>query len=306
KSEILRPVLNEKLSANSVGIVHVAIGGVHSVALTRDNKILTWGVNDEGTLARDTTKEKEPETNGANGVNGDAESDEDSDDDEITLNLKEASPLPVDSSLFPKGTGANGGIGFSPESKKEQRKPVQIPGLSNIVKVVAGSQHVLALRSDGAVFSWGCDEQHQLGRRRASRQHQTNPLVPEQCALPPGIHDVGVGLYHSFAVHRNGIVYAWGSNNFGQTAVSMSAGQNDAIVAFPTEVRSFRKQAKLVSIFGGKDHSIALTESGQCLIWGRIDNKALGIAREDMPESDIIYDEYNRPRILKQPSVLSS
>lgn len=200
--------------------------------------------------------------------------------------------------------GANGGIGFSPESKKEQRTPVQIPGLSNIVKVVAGSQHVLALRSDGAVFSWGCDEQNQLGRRRASRQHQTHPLIPEQCALPPGIHDVGVGLYHSFAVHRNGIVYAWGSNNFGQTAVSMSAGQNDAIVAFPTEVRSFRKQDKLVSIFGGKDHSIALTETGKCLIWGRIDNKALGIPREEMPESDIIYDEYDRPRILKQPRVL--
>lgn len=86
----------------------------------------------------------------------------------------------------------------------------------------------------------------------------------------------------------------------------MSAGQNDAIVAFPTEVRSFRKQEKLATIFGGKDHSIALTESGKCLIWGRIDNKALGIAREDMPESDIIYDEYNRPRILKQPSVLGS
>lgn len=129
KSEILRPVLNEKLSADSVGIVHVAIGGVHSVALTRDNKILTWGVNDEGTLARDTTKEKEPETNGANGVNGDAESDEDSDDDEITLNLKEASPLPVDSSLFPKGTV--------------------------FVQLAASDSATFALTVDGLVYGWG-------------------------------------------------------------------------------------------------------------------------------------------------------
>lgn len=77
-------------------------------------------------------------------------------------------------------------------------------------------------------------------------------------------------------------------------------------MAFPTEVRSFRKHARLVSIFGGKDHSIAITERGQCLIWGRIDNKALGIGLEDMPSSDIIYDEYSRPRILKQPNILNS
>lgn len=131
KSEILRPVLNEKLSADSVGIVHVAIGGVHSAALTRDNKILTWGVNDEGTLARDTAKEPEPEpeTNGTNGVNGDAESDEDSDDDEVTLNMKEASPLPVDSSLFPKGTV--------------------------FAQLAASDSATFALTADGLVYGWG-------------------------------------------------------------------------------------------------------------------------------------------------------
>lgn len=129
KSEILRPVLNEKLSADSVGIVHVAIGGVHSAALTRDNKILTWGVNDEGTLARDTTKEKEPETNGENGANGDAESDDDSDDDEVTLNLKEATPFPVDSSLFPKGTV--------------------------FTQLAASDSATFALTVDGLVYGWG-------------------------------------------------------------------------------------------------------------------------------------------------------
>lgn len=179
-----------------------------------------------------------------------------------------------------------------------------ISGLENIVKVVAGAQHALALTSNGVVFSWGCDEQNQLGRRRATRHHQTHALSPEQCALPSGIRDIGVGLYHSFAVHENDTVYAWGSNNFGQTGVSSSAGQNDAIVPFPTEVRSFRNHPTLVAIFGGKDHSIAITDSGQCLVWGRIDNKALGIGLEDMPLSDIIHDKYGRPRILKQPTLL--
>ncbi|GMG12723.1 unnamed protein product [Aspergillus oryzae] len=308
KSELVRPVLNQKLAAESVGVVHVTVGGVHSAALTHDNRILTWGVNDEGTLGRDTKQEKkkgETGQDGANDVNGETESDQESDADDITLNLNEATPSPVNPSLFPKGTGANGGIGFAPESKKEQRTPVQISVLSDVVKLAAGAQHVLALTSNGTLFSWGCDEQHQLGRRRASRQHQSHPLVPDQCALPSGIEDIGVGSYHSFALHRSGAVYAWGSNNFGQTAVPTSAGHHDATVAFPTEVRGFRKYGKMVSICGGKDHSIAITALGGCLTWGRIDNKALGMGTEDMPLSNIIHDGYGRPRILKQPHMLN-
>lgn len=123
KSEILRPVLNQKLAADSVGIVHVAVGGVHSAALTHDNRILTWGVNDEGTLARDTS------TDGANNISGEAESDKESDDDEITLNLKEATPLPVNPLFFRKGTI------FS--------------------QLSASDSATFALTIDGLVYGWG-------------------------------------------------------------------------------------------------------------------------------------------------------
>ncbi|KAJ6102561.1 hypothetical protein N7486_004988 [Penicillium sp. IBT 16267x] len=333
KPELLRPVLNKKLDAQNIGVVHIAVGGVHSAALTHDNQILTWGVNDEGALGRDVKQDKDEDVGDADNGRSDVQSGDGSDDDEVTHNLKEATPLPVDPSLFPIGTvfsqlaasdsatfaltteglvygwgtfrGANGGIGFSAGSKKEQRTPLLILGVHDIIKIVAGAQHVLALTSKGTVFSWGCDEQNQLGRRRASRHHQPHPLHPELCALPIGIRDVGVGLYHSFAIHKKGDVYAWGSNNFGQTSITTSAGQNDAIVTYPNKVPNLKKHGPLVSISGGKDHSMAITEQGECLIWGRIDNKALGIALEDMPQADIIYDAYGRPRILKRPTLLT-
>lgn len=54
KGDIPRLVLNPELSAETIGVVHVAVGGAHSAALTYDNKILTWGINDEGTLGRAT------------------------------------------------------------------------------------------------------------------------------------------------------------------------------------------------------------------------------------------------------------
>ncbi|PWY92378.1 Ran exchange factor Prp20/Pim1 [Aspergillus heteromorphus CBS 117.55] len=331
KSEIPGPVLNPKLSADAAGVVQLAIGGVHSAALTHDNKILTWGVNDEGTLGRDT-KEERKEVDAPNGDAKEDESDSDSDDDEVDLNMKEATPTAVDSDLFPKGTvftqltatdsatfaltqegqvygwgtfrGSNGVIGFSPDTKI-QTKPVLVPGLEKITYLAAGSQHVLALTAKGAVLTWGCEEQNQLGRRISGRLHgKLEGLIPGQCALPSDVVSIGTGSYHSFAIRKNGRVHAWGSNNFGQTAVPMSAGESDAVVLYPTEVKSFRKHSKIVSIVGGKDHSLAVTEDGKCLTWGRVDNKALGIPLEEMPADEIVHDEHDRPRILTMPTPL--
>ncbi|KAJ5719451.1 hypothetical protein N7493_007906 [Penicillium malachiteum] len=321
KAEMKRPVLNSNLDAETTGIVHLAVGGIHSAALTHDNRILTWGVNDEGALGRDT-KEKEA-----------ASDDEDESDDEITLNLSEATPTPVDASHFPENTtfcqlaasdsatfalttdglvygwgtfrGSNGAIGFSLSSKKEQPTPVLVPLVQDVVNIAAGAQHILALTSSGTVFSWGCNEQNQLGRRRESRHRKSHNILPEIVALPSGIRDIGVGIYHSFAIHKSGTVYAWGSNNFGQTGITMGAGLNDSNVPYPTKVPLLRKLGVIVSIVGGKDHSIALTETGKCLIWGRIENKALGLKLEDVHSSNIIEDKHHRPRILKKPHFLT-
>lgn len=192
---------------------------------------------------------------------------------------------------------------FYPDSEKQQRTPILISGLSKVVRLSAGVQHLLALTSEGTVFSWGCDEQHQLGRCRGHR-NASHHLIPGECALPTGIIDIGTGHYHSFAIHKTGTVYAWGSNNYGQTAISTSAGESDAAVVYPTKVQSLKGKPKIISIQGGKDHSLALTEEGQCLSWGRIDNKALGIDIKDISLSSTILDTYNRPRILKVPTVV--
>ncbi|KAL4746976.1 hypothetical protein BDW72DRAFT_209944 [Aspergillus terricola var. indicus] len=331
KTEIPRPVLNPKLAADDVGVVHLAVGGMHSAALTHDNRILTWGVNDDGALGRDT-KQNPDDVKMRNADDEDSADGESEGEDEGNFNLKEATPLPVDAAYFPAGTvftqlaatdsatfaltadgkvygwgtftNENGKKQFLPDSTKErQLTPVLIPSLENVVRLAAGAQHVLALISNGTVFSWGHNEQQQLGRQRRVHNGPIHSQTPAQCALPSGIVDIGAGLYHSFAVHKSGSVYAWGSNNFGQTAIFTSAGQSDAAVQYPTKVQAL-KQVRSVS--GGKDHSLAITTDGQCLSWGRIDNKALGVDISAVPASNIIRDEHDRPRILKVPTAIGN
>lgn len=129
KPELLRPVLNKKLDAQGIGVVHIAVGGVHSVALTRDNQILTWGVNDEGALGRDVQQDKDEDARDADSDKSGVSSGDGSDDDDVTHNLKEATPLPVDPSLFPIGT--------------------------EFCQLAASDSATFALTTDGQVYGWG-------------------------------------------------------------------------------------------------------------------------------------------------------
>jgi regulator of chromosome condensation len=78
----MHPQVNKLLSKKDVGVVQITCGRMHAVALTRNNIILTWGVNDHSALGR-ALNVKEDE------------------DDE--LNPAESTPGPVDiSGLQPK------------------------------------------------------------------------------------------------------------------------------------------------------------------------------------------------------------
>ena len=119
--EVKRPRLNPLLPADTVGVVQVAVGGMHTVVLTKYNKILTWGINDQSALGRDTTWD---------GGMKDMDADEsDSDSDEIAVNPHESTPAEVDLSEVPEGT--------------------------IWTQVVASDSASFALTADGLVYGWG-------------------------------------------------------------------------------------------------------------------------------------------------------
>ena len=122
--DVKRPRLNPLLSAQDVGVVQVAVGGMHCLALTKDNKILSWGVNDHGALGRDTAWD-----GGMKDMDGN-KSDSGSDDgSDSGLNPRESTPTAIPSESFPEGTV--------------------------FVKVAAGDSLSLALTDDGQVYGWG-------------------------------------------------------------------------------------------------------------------------------------------------------
>lgn len=120
-TEALRPTLNpylDPVKLNTFHVVQIACGGMHTVALTNDNKIITWGVNDHAALGRDVEWD-----GGFRDIDA-SDSDESGD-----LNPYESTPIAIPSECFPPG--------------------------EIFTQVAAGDNCSFALTNNGKVYGWG-------------------------------------------------------------------------------------------------------------------------------------------------------
>ncbi|KAK0615658.1 regulator of chromosome condensation 1/beta-lactamase-inhibitor protein II [Bombardia bombarda] len=319
--DVKRPRINHNLK----DVVQVACGGMHVAVLTKDNKILTWGVNDQGALGRDTRW--------SGGLRDVEDEDSDSEDDEDSgLNPRESTPAEIDTELIPEGTKwvqvvasdsatfaltetghvygwgtfrSNEGIlGFS-KQVLIQNTPTHLPEISKIVQLAAGSNHILALDEKNKIFAWGAGQQAQLARRLLERD-DNGALFPTGIGALPGrakATKITCGSYHCFVLDTKHRVIGWGLNNYAELGVDTEAGTDGGYVMKPQIIDSL-KDFSVADIAGGEHHSVACTEDGKLLTWGRIDGHQVGQPTESFNKENTIFDEKEKPRILLVPSVV--
>ena len=179
----------------------IAAGYDHSLALDKDGNVYAWGRNEYGQLG--TGSSLGPE--GCGGVYS-----------------------------YPNyQTGQTEYARYSPCSTT----PVKVPGLSNIVQIVAGYEFSVALKADGTVYAWGSNDYGQLGREDNGPQDCPYSLYYVDCngtpyyftnsdcsptPIPvtglPRIVQVATGMYseHVLALDVSGHVWAWGYNDDGE------------------------------------------------------------------------------------------
>lgn len=193
-------------------------------------------------------------------------------------------------------------LGFSKDADR-QKEPALVPGLKKIKRIACGANHVLALDANGAVFAWGDGSKYQLGRRIVERT-KNESLVPREFGLPKkAIKYIATGEAHCFAIDNKDRVWAWGKNTNGEAGIAdnvLAANESgeEASVLKPEIIKSLAGK-KITSIQGGGGHSIAVTDTGDCLTWGRIDSKGPGVKPSDLREEDIIrHARTNQPQAL--------
>ncbi|KAH9102131.1 hypothetical protein AeMF1_021267 [Aphanomyces euteiches] len=264
-------------------IVRVAAGGLHTMALSKEGHVFTWGCNDDGALGR-TGDENFPgqvtgfpdNTTIVNIVGGDCHT----------------TALSTDGSVFTWGSykdkeGKLWCDGPSPKDtfKKKQMTPYLLPILANVIDIKSGSCFNLARCADGHVYSWGLGEMGNLGRPVASeirdaageynvplvyKDHLT-PQVIKLNGKPFGCKAFGAGSYHSLFVHNeSGGIYTCGLNNYGQLGLGHDINQTELQLV---EALS-DKNGLLVE--GGTHHSVVLLSDGNMYSFGRGDSGQLG------------------------------
>ncbi|KAI0809848.1 regulator of chromosome condensation [Xylaria sp. FL0064] len=187
-------------------------------------------------------------------------------------------------------------------------KPSLVPGLQKITQVACGANHAIALDQAGNVWAWGVGQKNQLGYRLLNSRHYGRRVLE---ALQP--HRINLrrhkakyiasGLDHSFAVDRKDNVWAWGLNRYGQAGYAKDAGSDNICLPYPMKIPDLGGRGVTI-LSGGADHSVAVTADGQCLAWGRIDGGQLGVELSDEQIQDDTLtrrDERGHPRICLRP-----
>lgn len=262
-----------KEGLESASIVEIAVGGMHNVALDKSGVVYTWGNNDQHALGRggdETVPAKMdlsmiPETAKI-----------------VKAVLSDSATVLLDSEghLWICGTfrGPEGIIGAT--SKDRELPTLQLissPTFDRIVVVdiVSGSDHFLALDSDGKVWTWGNGQQFQLGHK-VIVSRVSNSLEPRLLGLRKVVK-IGAGSYHSFAITSDSKVFVWGLNNWNQVGLGKDY-IGESIIESPTESPVLSQYAdKIETIAGGEHHSIFLNKDGSLYAFGRAGSNQLGI-----------------------------
>lgn len=236
---------------NLNGVVQVAAGWNHYLALGSDGIVRGWGDNGAGSIGDGTSTPRNVPTQAIN-LSGVIQ---------IAANRQSSFALKSDGTVWAWGQNGNGELGDN--TAVSHTNATQVPNLSGVLAIAAGRSHMLVLKNDGTVWGWGVGSGGQLGSGATSNAYS---LV--RVSDLTNVIAIAGGEAHSLAVKSDGTVWAWGDNLNGQLGNSSNTPS-----PVPVQVTPVAGFANAVAIAAGLDYSLAILKDGTLWAWG---NNPLG------------------------------
>ncbi|WP_164986377.1 DUF11 domain-containing protein [Streptomyces roseicoloratus] len=253
------------------GVVAVAAGAAHSMALLTDGTVVSWGDNGQGRLGDGTpvdhraspvrvcaVHEAVPCATYLSGVTA------------LAAGARHSLAVRADGSVASWGLNAAGQLGDG--TTQDRPVPVLVSGLTGAVSVAGGAAHSLAVGADGTVRAWG--EGDALGDGVGARTGTPVRVCAVEEAVPctsflTGVRSVAAGAHHSLAARTDGTVVSWGDN--GQGAIGDGTDLDRRVpvqVCAPDGCATKLSGVTQVAAGATGAHSLALRDDGTVRAWG--------------------------------------
>ncbi|WP_444128408.1 SdrD B-like domain-containing protein [Bifidobacterium sp.] len=158
----------------------------------------------------------------------------------------------------------NGGNQLGDGTRDSRDKPVMIAKNRTFVQVAGGDTHFVALDTNGHLWSWGVSS---YGTIKVD-PNNTTPMMITGAPTPMMIRrnqtfvQVSAGDHTTYALTKEGVLYAWGGNNYGQLGDGTT---NNRTVDNPTVVKI---EGRIISFKAAGLHAWAWDEEGHLWGWG--------------------------------------
>jgi len=241
----------------------VAAGYTHCIAVKADGTVWTWGINDRGQLGNgsDVKQSAVPVQVKAPDGKGFLE-----DVIAVAAGVGHCLVVQKDGTALAWGENVVGQVGDG--TTADRSLPVKVEGVKNVVSVGAGWYHSLAVCKDGSLWGWGYNVFGQLGDGTAYDRHRpVQTKSPDGKSFQTGAVKARGGSLHTLVVKKDGTLWSWGGNNFGQ----LGDGTRIERKALPVQVKMTGGKGFLENVVdadGGSVHSVAITKDGTAYCWG--------------------------------------
>lgn len=143
----------------------------------------------------------------------------------------------------------------------------------NVTALATGSNHSLALASDGTVSSWGFNGNGQLGNSTTTDSRIPLAVTISGALSGKVVIAIAAGQFHNLALCSDGTLVSWGYNFYGQLGNGNITQSSSPVAVSRTGVLSGKT---ITAIAAGAYHSLVLCSDGTLAAWGYNGNGELG------------------------------
>jgi alpha-tubulin suppressor-like RCC1 family protein len=192
----------------------VAAGAGHTLAIRQDGTLWAWGQNINGQLGLGFT-----DTSGAIPGLVPTQVGTDTNWAEVRAGVAHSVARKTDGSVWTWGYNPDGELGLGNFTTGPSlptlvtNANLLIASVPSITAIAAGDYHVLALRSDGTLWTWGYNGNNELGQGNS-----TSLSNPTRIGTATSWSAIAAGGRSSMGL-QGGSLFAWGRNVYGQLGI---------------------------------------------------------------------------------------